>query len=125
MSLEAALAANTAALEANTAALTGGKAPAKAAGSKPAGRAAKKADITVDVVAEKFGDFLNTGSAAAKKKAKLVVKGIVTHFEVERITKLDAEDFPKAMELLGQYQEGEDPLELFDEENEDDDGGMV
>ena len=128
MSLEEALAANTAALEANTAALTGGKASTGTAAKKtPAKKpAAKKpAAVTVDVVAEKFGAFLNSGSAAAKKKAKVIVKGIVDNYEAERITKIDPDSFEEAIAFLKQYQDGEDPLELFESEDDDDDDGMV
>lgn len=104
----------------------GGKAPAKSTGSKTSNsRSGKKAEITVDDAAEKFGDYLNKGSAAAKKKAKLVVKGIVAHFDAERITKMDLDDLPEAMKLLKAYQDGDDPLDLFEDDDDDDDDGMV
>lgn len=102
------------------------KAPAKSTGSKTSNsRSGKKAEITVDDAAEKFGDYLNKGSAAAKKKAKQVVKAIVAHFDAERITKMDLDDLPEAMKLLEGYQDGEDPLDLFGDDDDDDDDGMV
>ena len=115
-------------------AASGGESPAKttskpASGKPASGKAAggkKGAEITVDTVAEKFGNYLNTGSAAAKKKAKIVVKGIIEHFEAERISKIDPDQFGEALKLLKQYEDDEDPLDLFDEDGEDDDDdGMV
>lgn len=96
----------------------------KATGSKPAsGRkpaASKKKEIMVDDLAEAFGKYLNTGNAAAKKKAKSAVQGIVANFDAERVTKLDPDNFEEALDLLKQYQDGEDPLSLFDEDDGDD-----
>lgn len=89
-----------------------------AAGKKPAA-SSKKKEIMVDDLAEAFGKFLNTGNAAAKKKAKTAVQGIVAHFEAERVTKLDPDNFEEALDLLKQYQDGEDPLSLFEEEEDD------
>lgn len=127
MSLEAKIEALTTAVENLTAKMEGG-APAKSTGTakpKATGTAkAKPKGPTVDDVAEKFATYMNKGSAAAKKKAKVVVKGIVDHFEAERITKIDPDSFPEALKLLEAYEDGEDPLELFGEEEEDD-GGMV
>lgn len=132
MSLEDKIDALTAAIEANTKALTGGAGTkstgTKSTGTKSTGTKGKSSSgangVTVDQVAEAFGGYLNSGSAAAKKKAKLVVKGIVENFDAERITKIDPEQFKEAMELLAQYKDGEDPLDLFDSD-EDDDDGMV
>lgn len=129
MSLEEAIKANTAAVEKLTAQLAKGGGSAST-GSKPTGKAGGKSTsgakgVTVDQVAEAFGGYLNSGSAAAKKKAKLVVKGIVENFDAERITKIDPEQFKEAMELLAKYKDGEDPLELFESDDDDDDDGMV
>ena len=124
MSLEDRIAELTAAVEANTAALLGGEAPAKKAPAKkaPAKKTTTKKGPTVDEVAEKFGAYMTTGSAAAKKKAKQVVKAITEHFEVERVTKIDPGQFQEALDMLAQYEDDEDPLGVFDE---DDDDGMV
>jgi hypothetical protein len=124
MSLEDRIAELTAAVEANTAALLGGDAPAKKAPAKkaPAKKTTTKKGPGVDEVAEKFGAYMNTGSAAAKKKAKQVVKAITEHFEVERITKMDPDQFQEALDMLAQYEDDEDPLGVFDDEDEE---GMV
>ena len=129
MSLEDRIAELTAAVEANTAALLGGEAPARKGntatrrGGKATGeKTTTKKGPTVDEVAEKFGAYMTTGSAAAKKKAKQVVKAITEHFEAERVTKIDPGQFQEALDILAQYEDDEDPLGVFDE---DDGDGMV
>lgn len=124
MSLEQKIEALTAAIEANTKVHSGGKAPAKSTGGKSTGGKSTTGakGVTVDQVAEAFGGYLNSGSAAAKKKAKLVVKAIVEKFDAERITKIDPDDFKEAMGLLTEYKDGDDPLGIFEEEDDDDDG---
>lgn len=100
------------------------KAPAKKApasgGAKKATTASKKKGPSPDDVAEAFGTYLTTGSATEKKKARTVVKAIVDKFEVERITALDESDYEEALQLLKDYQSDEDPLDLFDDEGDDD-----
>lgn len=128
MSLEDAINKLTAAVEANTKAL-GGKAPAKeTAGSskpsKPAASSKKKDGPDLDEVVDKFGTYLNEGSAAHKKKAKKIVAAILSKFDQARVSKLEPDDFVEALDLLAQYQEGEDPLDVFEDEEDDDDGMM-
>lgn len=128
MSLEAAIKELTEAVKANTAA-QGGKAPAKStSGTKSTSKTTSKKKEGPDIteVAEAFGEFLNNGSTAAKKKAKKIVQAILEKLDAPRVTKLDADDLPEAMELLTAYKDdGEDPLDVFEDEDEDDDGGMV
>lgn len=100
----------------------------KSAGGKAAGAkgkaAGKKAGTTVDQLAEKFGAFLSSGSAAEKKKAKQIVGAIVQHFDAERVSKIDPENFDEALTMLAAYQNDDDPLDLFDGDG-DDDGGLM
>jgi hypothetical protein len=133
MSLEQAIKDLTAAVEANTAALAGGASkpaskPAGKAAEKPAGKAASKPAAKKgpgpDVLAETFGLYLKTGSAAERKEAKANVKAIIDHFEVDRITNLDPEHYEEALALLEQFKDGEDPLGDGEEEEEDDDSLM-
>lgn len=98
-----------------------GKAPAKASGKTPAKSGGKK-PTSPDAVAEAFGTYLASGSTAEKKKARQVVKAVVDKFDVERISALDASDFDEALSILKEYQAGEDPLEIFEE---DEDEGML
>lgn len=126
MSLEQAIKDLTAAVEANTAALAGGeskpaaKAPAKAPAKKAPAKKAEKKGPGPDDLAEAFGAYLKNGSAAERKEAKTHVKAIIDHFEVDRITNLDAEHYEEALAMLEQYKDGEDPLGDGEEEEEDD-----
>ena len=127
MSIEKLLTDLTAAVEANTAALLGGasadtggetKAPAKKAPAKKA--PAKKAAITVDVLAKRFGEYLKTGSKDDREVAKANVTALIAHFDTDRLTNLDPENFEEALAFLDQFEAGEDPF--GGEEEEDDDG---
>ncbi len=129
MSLETAIAKLTEAVEANTAALSGGAAPAAKPAGKPAGKpaakpaagkkpAAKKGP-TADDVAAAFGEYLKTGDKDERDTAKANVKAIITHFDVERITTLDPDNFKDALDYLEQFQNGENP---FGEEEEEEEG---
>jgi hypothetical protein len=132
MALEDAIVALTKAVEANTAALTGGKAPAKASGStssKPAASgkktttSKKKAEITVDEVAEAFGKYLKAEKANG---ARDNIQKISAHFGADRVTEIEPEHFAEAMELLKQYEAGEDPLgDGDDDDDDDDDDGAI
>lgn len=130
MSLEAAIAKLTEAVEANTKALlggggasTGGTKPAgsKPAGTKPSGTTKKteKKGPSADDLASAFGEYLKTGDKDERAEAKANVKKIIDHFEVDRITNLDAENYQEALDLLAQFKDGEDPL--GDGEEGDDD----
>lgn len=133
MSLEAQIKELTEALRENTEALlSGGGAPAK--GKAPAkskaddeekapAKGGRKAKITADVMAKKYAAFLSEGSAAEKKKAKQIVKGILEHLDAERVSAIEAENWDEAVELLTQYQNGEDPLDILD--GGDDDDAMI
>lgn len=128
MSLEAAIVKLTEAVEANTAALTGGAAkpsgtkaadkPASkpAAGKKPAGKAKGPSP---DDLAQAFGEYLKTGGSDERAEAKANVKKIIGHFDVDRITNLDAENYQEALDLLAQFKDGEDPLGDGEEEEGD------
>lgn len=121
MSIEDKLAELTEALKENTEALQsgGGSATSKSSGTKaPSKSTTKKDGITADQLAENFAEFMAEGSATDKKKAKKIVKAIVDHFGAARVSEIDFEDGPKAMELLKQYKDDEDPLEIFEEDGE-------
>jgi hypothetical protein len=106
MSLEDAIKELTDAVKANTAALkagggsTGGKA---ASGGKAADKPKK---TTLDQVAKAFGAYLS----AEGDDAKPVVKKINGHFGVKKVSEIPEDKFDEALELLKQYQDGEDPL---------------
>jgi len=126
MSLEAKIDLLIEALDRNTAAKGGDDAaPAKkpaAAAKKPAAKktTAKKGP-TVDDLAERFGNYMKAGTKAEKAEAKANVMKIVEHFESDRITNIDPENFQEALDLLTQFEEGEDPLGGEEEEDDGDD----
>ena len=129
MALEDKIDALIEALNANTKALGGAAGKASTGGSSgksSSGKASatkKKDGISPDDFAEEFGKYLSTGSKDDKAKAKKVVGGIIKKFDAERVSKIDPDDFDDALAILKAYRdEDEDPLELFDE---DDDGGMM
>lgn len=128
MSLEAKIEALTAAVEANTEAVlaaAGGaaKAPAKSGTVAKKTTAAKKTTKkapTADDLAEQFGSYMKTGSKDARDEAKANVKAIIGHFDVDRITNLDEENYAEALELLAKFKAGENPLDDDEEEGDDD-----
>jgi len=134
MSLEQAIKDLTAAVEANTEALGSGggeskapaKTPAKAPAKKPAAKkpAAKKTGPGPDDLAEAFGKYMKAGSKEDRETAKTHVRAIISHFDVDRITNLDAEHYEEALDLLAQFQAGEDPLGDGEEDEEEDDSLM-
>lgn len=109
MSLEDAIKELTEAVKANTAALkgsggsTGGSSSGKAS---TGGKAADKKKTTLDQVAKAFGAYLS----AEGDDAKPVVKKINGHFGVKKVSEIPEDKFDEALELLKQYQDGEDPL---------------
>lgn len=126
MSLEAKIDALIEALDRNTASTNGGAeaaAPAKKAPAKktPAKKPAAKKGPTVDELAERFGNYMKTGTKADKAEAKANVMKIVEHFESDRITNIDPDNFQEAIDLLTQYEEGEDPLAGEDDDDDGDD----
>jgi hypothetical protein len=127
MSLEQALAANTAAILAHTAALekfAGGAAAAKASASagtkaaadkpaaeKPAAAAAsKKKGPTLETIQEKFGAYMSVTDKEVRAERKGHVLNIAGKFGAERATAIDPEHFAEALELLARYEAGEDPF---------------
>jgi peptidoglycan hydrolase-like protein with peptidoglycan-binding domain len=125
MSLEQALAANTAAILAHTAALekfAGGAAKATgaaAAATKPAGAAAaekpkttttKAKGPTLETIQEKFGAYMSVTDKAVRAERKQHVLNIAGKFGAERATAIEAEHYAEALELLAQYEAGEDPF---------------
>ena len=133
MSLEAAIEKLTAAVEANTAALkAGGKVTAgsaadkaieaeakRAAGSKPATRAASK-KVTLDTIKERFGGYLGIEDKAERKERIGHVQSIVDHFGVAKASELEEENWAEALAFLKQYEDGETPD--FGDGGDDDDG---
>lgn len=129
MSLEAKIDLLIEALDRNTAAKGGDDAaPAKktAAANKPAAnkttpkKTTAKKGPTVDDLAERFGNYMKAGTKAEKAEAKANVMKIVEHFESDRITNIDPENFQEALDLLTQFEEGEDPLGGEEEDDGDD-----
>lgn len=127
MSLEAKIEELTEALKENTAALLGSEAktPAKKpAGKKPPAKkpAGKKDDeITVDELAKKFGAYLKTGDKDERAAAAANVKALIDHYDTDRLTNLDAENYAEALDYLKQFEAGEDPFDIA----EDDDSGLM
>lgn len=131
MSLEQALAENTAALKALTAAM-GGKASTKSAADAAieaeatraakagAGKSTKAKGPTLDDIKARFGAYL--GIEDKKERALRVanVKKICEKFDAAAISKADEKHWPEALELLTKFEEGEDP---FAEDGDDDEGG--
>lgn len=134
MSLEKAIADLTAATLAHTAALNsflkaGGKAtPAAgattAAAGKPAAAAAKPAakakGPTLEDIQTRFGDYMSVQDKAVRAERKVHVLNIAGKYGAERATAIEAEHYAEALELLAQYEAGEDP---FADEAGDDDSG--
>lgn len=114
MSIEQLLTDLTEAIRENTEAVKGAggattkKAPAKKAPAKKA--PAKKQEVTVDEIAKRAGAFLKTGSKDEREAAKSAVKAIIEHFDADRITNIDPENFPEVLKLIDAYEAGEDPL---------------
>lgn len=131
MSLEKAIADLTAATLAHTAALNsflkaGGKAPAAgattaAAGTKPAAAtkpaATKPKGPTLEDIQTRFGDYMSVQDKAVRAERKTHVLNIAGKFGAERATAIEAEHWVEALELLSQYEAGEDP---FDTDGADD-----
>lgn len=130
MSIEALLTRVAEALEANTDAMHA--LMKDSAGSKPAAKPAakttkSKGETTVEDVTEKVTTYLKTGSKAERKERKGHVKAILDHYEADRFTNIDPENFDEALGFLAQFEEGEDPFggDGAEEEDEDEDGTMV
>lgn len=137
MSLEEALAENTAALKAHTAALSGIAAAAKgatagktasagaAAGGKPAGTAAKPGTSkpkapTIEDIRAKFGGYLSTKDKELRAVRMEQVGAINAHFGVAKATDLPPELFAEALGYLKAYEDGGEPEFVQAEEGGDD-----
>lgn len=128
MSLEKAIAELTLALQENTAALQGsGKATATkttetaakttaAAKAKPAAKAAK--GPTLDTIKKRFGEYLGIEDKAERKERITHVSAIVSHFGVAKASDLEEENWVEALDLLAQYEAGEDPFSESDGEDD-------
>jgi len=151
MSLEEALAANTAALEANTAALLKGGSAKPATKTSSKAETSEEADAENEAAAKKAAADKKKKAAAAKKKKgptkeelvalfsgylaevdgdddavaerRAELKKINEYYEVDRITNADPSVWAEAMGFLNQFIEGEDPF--AGETDEDDDGSLV
>lgn len=137
MSLEAAIKELTEAVKANTAALSG-KAPAKSTESAPSGKADKPASgkpsgkasggkkkTTVETVAARFGAYLGGKTGTDKKTAAANVRRIVEHYEVDRVSEVDEDQFDELLAMLDKFEAGEDPFDDEDGEEDEDEGGSL
>jgi hypothetical protein len=127
MSLEQALAENTAALKALTAAM-GGKASTKSAADAAieaeatraakagAGKSTKTKGPTIDDIKARFGAYLGIEDKKERALRVVNVKKICAKFNAEAISKADQSDWPEALELLTKFEEGEDPFAEDDDE---------
>ncbi len=124
MSLEEALAANTAALQENTAVHKAigaklGAATGKPAAEKPAAgataakpkpaTAAKPKAPTIDDIRTKFGGYLSTKDKDIRAVRLEQVAAINAHFGVAKATDLDPTLFAEALGYLASYENGEEP----------------
>lgn len=119
MSIEQLLTDLTEAIRENTEALKGsggGTTTKKSSGGTTTKKtttkkaATKKQEVTVDEIAKRAGAFLKTGSKDEREAAKSAVKAIIDHFDADRITNIDPENFPEVLKLIDAYEAGEDPL---------------
>lgn len=145
MSIEALLTRVAEALEANTEAmhaLMKDSAGSKSSGTKstsstkaadkPASKPAasskttkKKGETTVEDVTEKVTTYLKTGSKAEREERKGHVKAILDHYDAERFTGIDPENFDEALGYLEAFENGDDPFGGDGAEEGDDDDAMV
>ena len=135
MSLEEALAANTAAIKELTAAMKGGKVSAadkaieaeaaRATGAKAKPAAAKAKKVTLDTIKERFGGYLGIEDKAERKARIANVQAIVDHFGVAKASELEEENWAEALAFLKQYEDGEEPDFGDAGDGGDDDGALV
>ena len=114
MSLEEALAANTAAIKEQTAFLKtlqtgGGKAPAETAATttKPAGTKPKK--LSLDALKEKAGSYLGIEDKKERKARAEKVTKLIEHFNVEKVSDIGEENWAEAMAAFEAFEKGEMP----------------
>lgn len=114
MSLEQALADNTAAVKALTAALAKGGGKGETALQAEAGRAAAAGGGKPAMTAEKFAAAWTDWLAAADgdedaddRKAK--IKATSKHFEVKKISDIGKDRWAEALKVLKQFKDGETP----------------
>lgn len=132
MSLEEALAANTAAIKEQTAFLKslqadkGGSAskaaPAAAGKAASGGKPATSKKVTLDTIKEKFGAFLGTDDKKLRAKRIEQVGAMMNHFGVERATLLEEENWAEALGYLKQLEAGETPDYGNEGEGDEDEG---
>lgn len=121
MSLEEALAANTAAVTKHTAALEKFMAQGKAGGASAGGAAADKGGdkpgkaetnktnkkaVTLEDIQNEAGEYMTVSDADERKKRKANIAKINEHFGVERISHVDASDYEEAIGYLRLYAAG-------------------
>lgn len=104
MALEDAILALTKAVEANTKALGGAGGGKASGGSKPSG--GKKA-TTLDQVAKRYGAYMS----AEGDDGKAMVRKVVNHFGVKKISELEESQFDEALELLDKIEGGDNPFD--------------
>lgn len=131
MSLEAALAENTAAMKALTAALgaKAGGSKADAAIDKEAARAtAAKATATAGKTAmtkEQFGkqwaDYLAVDDEGEADERRGNLRAVIKHYGVERVTLIDPKKFAEAIGYLNQLKAGETPDFMAGDGGDEDD----
>ncbi len=146
MSLEAALAANTAALIDNTAALlkSGGGDSAKARTApadaeidkvaaakvaadkkKAAAAAATKKGPTIEKLAERLGAYMGVEDKKERKARIAQVAEMTEHFGVKRMGLVTGDQIEEALDFLSQLEAGEDPAYGGDGDAGDDDGAAL
>lgn len=139
MSIEALLARVADALEANTTAMhalmkdsagtkpasTGAKPAAKPAAKPTAKTTAKKGATSVEDVTDKVTAYLKTGTKAEREERKGQVKQIIEHFDVDRFTNIDPENFDEALGFLEAFEAGDDPFGGDGAEEGEDEDAMV
>lgn len=116
MSLEQAIADNTAAIKEQTAFLKAlqGKAGAGAAATttstKPAGKPAGKKAVTLDTIKERYGAYLGVENKKEREVRKGKVQAILAHFgEVAKVSEIAEESWVDAIAALDKLEAGELP----------------
>lgn len=113
MSLEDAIKELTAAVKENTAAYKAGGGASSGGKASGGGKAASgKKGPTLDAVAKRFGAYMS----AEGDDGKAMVRKVVKHFDVKKISELPEDKFAEALELLDQIEAGEDPFSGGDDD---------
>jgi hypothetical protein len=90
----------------------------KATGGGKASGGGKSSAPTLEMIQEKFGDYMSVQDKTERKARGANVKKINEKFGVEKASALDPKDFAKALEYLEAFKKGEVHEDLADEEEE-------